>query len=284
MSLARRLTVAAALAGMISLGAAGYVWVAIHIPAVVLAAACTPEPRRPLAGNDGSATYSGSGPITLTLPEKPDPNDPMPRGGSYVYAEGVSNLPPSGFGTLRVTWFDPARDSVVVNDQPLDGASAPPGMTLTEARGSAILLSDPDDAVVLRGVTLAEWQAGAAAQHRGTAGPDLLQGTAADEVFSAGGGFDTINPAGGDDHVIYASGTTIIGNDPPNSGNDSLDLRRFAPGDLTAKVWRGTLRLVTPDGAVQIQGQWSSPSGNVETVRLADCVLDTAALRGLWHD
>ena len=179
-------------------------------------------------------------------------------------------FPTSSFpldNVYQVTWFDAACDSIVVNGQPLDAGSIPPGLTLTHSGTSMILLSGDGYGVVLRGVPLTLWADGAAAQIHGTAGDDSLTGTEGNDVISSGGGNDRIVPGAGDDRIVYAFGTDVIGNTPPNTGIDSLDLRRFAPSELGFAASGNDLLIQTADGSLRVEGQLTG-AGNIEMLLL----------------
>ena len=205
----------------------------------------------------------------------PPPDQMPPRGGSYDYAEAVSDLRSNPPPTLKITKFDPTHDRVVLDGQPLDGVNLPPGLRMEEKQESTVLLF-PDG-----GLTPALWQAGAARQIHGSVGNDALKGGAADDVFVPGSGQDSVTPDAGDDYILYTSGITTILNSPPNLGDDRLDLRRFSTNDLAFHAEGQDLHITSPSGDVLLKGQFSA-SGNIETVLLAEQrVLTSRDLRSM---
>mgnify|MGYP003607048716 CR=1 FL=1 len=222
-----------------------------------------------------------TGAITIDMNNLPPPDQMPPRGGSYDYAEAVSDLRSNPPPTLKITKFDATHDSVVLDGQPLDGVNLPSGLRMEEKQESTVLLFPEGGFVVLRGVTPALWQAGAARQIHGTAGNDALKGGAADDVFVPGSGQDSVTPDAGDDYILYTSGITTILNAPPNLGDDRLDLRRFSATDLAFHAEGQDLRITSPSGDVLLKGQFSA-SGNIETVLLAEQrVLTSGDLRSM---
>lgn len=220
--------------------------------------------------SDGTAPTGGA--ITIDMSKLPDPADPTPGGGSFVYSDGVSNLHSDLSEVLRVTYFDAACDAVVLDGTPLDGKTTEATAArwrITEGKNSALVLLGAEGAVILRGVSLVLWQAGAARQIHGTAGDDNLVGTEQSDVFWSGGGSDRIAPAAGDDHIGYSVGDDVILNTPVNSGSDTLNLRRFSAADLGFTAQAADLIITTPIGKITLQDQLLG-AGNLEMILLAD--------------
>ena len=235
--------------------------------------ACGARSGEDLLPNGNGSTYT-DGPITIDMNDLP-PDDPrMPRGGRYIYPGDASNLKGDDAVVSRVTLYDAACDSIVIDGQPLTRQTLPESFTVVDADGgegvSMVLNFGSDRAVVLRGIPMAYWAAGAAQQKHGTAGPDAMAGDSSDEVFVPGGGPDTVAPAGGNDRVVYSFGDLTIQSTPPNAGQDTLNLSRYKLGDIGLAVDGDDLLLTTTEGTIRIQDQLSSPESNIETLLLAD--------------
>ena len=78
-------------------------------------------------------------------------------------------------------------------------------------------------------------------------------------MISSGGGDDRIVPGAGDDRIVYAFGTDVIGNTPPNTGIDSLDLRRLAPSELSFAASGDDLLIQTADGSLRVETHSGPP-------------------------
>ncbi len=231
-----------------------------------------------------SSLTAGDGSISITMfdPSFYQSEGWTPRGGSYHYADGASNLN-GGEGVRRITYFDAQQDTVVIDGIALNGSTLPPGFTVSEWNGGTVIRYGTDDAVLLRDVTLAEWQSGAAAQILGAAGNDSLVGTAAANVFDGGGGNDTISAGAGDDRINYASGNDVILGNAANTGNDTLDLRRFAAADVHFSIVGADVLITTADGTILLGAQVFRDIGNarsnIENILFSDGTLHEADIR-----
>jgi Ca2+-binding RTX toxin-like protein len=213
----------------------------------------------------------------------------MPLGGSYGHPPDTTNLVTPVAMILRVTLFDAAGDAIVIDGQPVSATTLPPGAILTHSGPEMILRLNGDDDVILRGIPLTYWAEGAARQIHGTAFADVLPGTAGADVLVPGGsktliepgesvnsGPDLVLPGTGDDRIVFSLGNLTIGATPPDSGTDTLDLRRFKRADLTLSRDGADLMIATPDGTIRLVGQNSADS-NIETLLLDGKVPLTAA-------
>jgi hypothetical protein len=223
----------------------------------------------------GSCDYVPGPPVpeeALRVPLQPPLSPegyPIPRGGSYVHGGDLANLPERLSVVLRVTAFDPLRDPVVIGGQPLHTDAITFPWRVFDHNGSMTLLLDGDGAIVLRGVPQSEWAAGLRAQIQGTASPDNLIGSNSNDIFTPGSGLDTVAPARGDDRINFTSGYLVISSSPPNSGNDTLDLRRFSRSDIAVSVEDDDALIFTPDGAIRLQDQFrEGAGGNIEQILL----------------
>ncbi len=225
-------------------------------------------------------------PATAVLAEAPDggPADgpPPPRGGSYVDPGEVADVTREDY-VLRATWFDPWFDTVTVEGQPLSGRSLPPGISVWDHEGSAIIAFGEGQAVVLRGVTVAEWRSGAARQLHGSPADDVLEGTGDLDVIAGGGGADDIVPGDGDDRINYGSGNDVVRGGERNRGHDTLDLRRFGPDDVRFAAQGADALIETPTGTIRLEGQLAGAPGNslanIELVLLREEEVDEAGIR-----
>lgn len=188
-----------------------------------------------------------------------------------------------GGGIQKITSFDFTHDGIVIGGNPLNGASLPTGITASDADGSTVIQYGVDDYVVLRGVSLAQWQAGAAAQILGSAADDVLAGDETDNVFDGGGGNDTIVAGAGNDRINYASDNDVIMGDASNEGIDTLDLRRFNAGDVQFKVAGSGVLITTSDGTILLDSQvlhdLGSTFSNIETILFKDVTFSEADIR-----
>lgn len=234
------------------------------------------------AENLDSGSVSGQGGNEFWIVTSSGDGPRPPRGGAYLKASGGSNVE-SGDGVLRVGGFDAATDTVVVNGHALSGSDLPNGVTAWDYRGSAVIQYGRGEAVVLRGVTVDQWQAGAAGQILGTAAAENLEGTASADVIAGGGGADTITAGAGDDRINFASGDDVILGDLLNAGADTLDLRRFKAGKVTLRVSEEDVLIATPDGTIRLGSQVLHDLGharsNIERILFADGTLDEGAIR-----
>jgi hypothetical protein len=195
----------------------------------------------------------------------------VPRGGSYVHGGDVANLPEDTMDVLRVTAFDAVRDAIVIGGRPLHPDAITFPWRVFDHNGSMTLLLDGDGAIVLRGVPQVAWAAGVLAQRQGTTANDVMVGDGSAEVFVPGSGLDQVSPAAGDDRISFASGYLVVSNDPPNLGDDTLDLRRFAGSDIVTSVEGYDVLIFTADGTIRLSQQFSPGlGGNVERVLFAD--------------
>ncbi len=207
---------------------------------------------------------------------------PPPRGGSYHNSSGASNLS-GGEETRRLTSFNASQDTVVISGVALNGSNLASGVTAYQSGGSTVIAYGTDDNVVLRGVTLAQWQAGASVQILGGAGADSLTGTGGANVFAGGGGADTISAGAGNDRINYASGNDVILGHLSNAGTDTLDLRRFTARDVTFRVSGQDVLITTADGTIrlgsQIQYDLGNARSNIETILLRNRSLTETDIR-----
>jgi len=234
-----------------------------------------------------SLIFSQDVSITVQMSESgttTDPNDGPGRGGHYGDSGDTSNVS-QGAGSsgdadnspLRVTAFDYVNDSIVIDGTALNGSMMPDGVTASEYQGSTFIRYGTYGQIVLRGVTLAHWQSGAAAQILGTPDDESLVGDASEDVFAGGGGNDTIEAGSGDDRINYATGNDVI------LGNDVLDLRRFSTGDVLFSVGGLDVSIATAEGTILLESQARREVGdhrsNIETILFSDGVLTEADIR-----
>ena len=203
------------------------------------------------------------------------PDTRMPRGGRYIYPGRASNLSKDDNVISRVTLYDAACDSIVIDGQPLAGTTLPDSYTVYDGKndnGNSMVLTygEGDRAIILRGIPMAYWAAGAAQQKHGTAGPDAMVGDSSNEVFVPGGGPDTVAPAGGNDRVVYSFGDLTILSNPSNSGEDTLNLSRYTLNDIMLAADGNDLLITTAEGTIRIKDQLSHAGNNIETLMLAD--------------
>ena len=222
-----------------------------------------------------------SGEISMDMNNLPPSENRVPRGGKYVETQGVTNLSGAEENVIRVRMFDAAYDTIVIDGQPLGPDNIPANMTIFDGDGSMVALFGGDGAIILRGIPLEWWAAGARRQQHGTAGRDCLYGNDTAEVFAPGGGFDTIAPGGGDDRINFAFDDLIILSDPPNLCVDTLDLRRFSTGQIGMLIEGYDAVISTPNGTIRVQDQFRELlGGNIERILLADeQVLSMADMR-----
>lgn len=231
-----------------------------------------PDPEE--AGNGGSSGGSGGGGGSS--------GSGAPRGGSFGRAGNVSNLS-GGEGVQRIIAFDAESDVVVVDGEVVNLSDLPEGATASEVNGSVLIRYSDDDYVVLRGVSLAAWEAGAADQIHGTAASETIAGTATDDIVAAGGGDDSIVAGAGNDRIIFTSGNDVIHGDGENTGADVLDLRRFASSDVSFVLDGTDVLIETPDGVIRLEAQVLHDLGhensNIEEIIFADSSLDEETIR-----
>jgi Ca2+-binding RTX toxin-like protein len=219
------------------------------------------------SGSGGSSGGGGGSPI---------------RGGQYLTANSVVDVD-TGIGGYRYSQFDPTKNSVVINGVAQSATALSAGVTVYEASGSTVFRFGHGDFIVLRGVTLAAWQAGSAAQIKGGLGDDVLTGTASADVFVGGDGADTITGGLGDDWINYTSGNDVIVGDMENRGQDTLDLRQFTASQLHFSVSGNDILIQTPNGTIRLENQLRHDLGhsrsNVETILIAGATLTETAIR-----
>lgn len=223
----------------------------------------------------------GGGGVHFTMPEG-GTEDGAPRGGSYGSSGSVSNLV-GGEGVRRISHFDPVKDTVTIGGVALNATGLPAGVMATETNGSTVLRYGEDDAVVLRGVTLAAWTAGAMAQISGASGADSLTGTSLADVIAGGGGADTVSAGSGDDRINYASGDDFILGGTLNRGNDALNLSQYHFDGVVFDVNGSDLVITTSDGVITVEKEFAYAPGheftNIEMIEFADAVLDLESIR-----
>lgn len=232
-----------------------------------------------VGGSISGTSIVGNNVITITMP---DPDDETSgsnggvQGGRYGNSSSGSNLT-GGEGVSRVTGFNTGLNSIVIGGIALGAGSLPTGITASEVNGSTIITYGQDDHVLLRGVSLAAWQTGAAGQILGGLGDDALTGTAGNDVFAGGGGDDTIAAGAGDDHITYSSGDDVILGGLDNTGTDTLDLGRFAASDVRFAVSGDDVLITTTDGTIRLADQVLHEVGdtlsNIEAITFSDGTL-----------
>ncbi|NEY92259.1 calcium-binding protein [Tabrizicola oligotrophica] len=225
----------------------------------------------------------GGASIILTLPDPSTSGSDRPRGGSYGYAEAVSNLS-SADSTQQISYFNSVSDTVVIDGQAINGSNLPAGVVVREVDGSVVIdYAGDGSAIILRGVELVDWLAGAQAQLQGTSAADSLTGTADGDVLAGGSGNDTIVAGAGNDRINYASGNDVIMGDASNEGTDTLDLRRFNASDVRFKIAGSDVLIITSDGTILLNSQVLHDLGdtfsNIEVVLFNDVTLDEAGIR-----
>jgi Ca2+-binding RTX toxin-like protein len=232
-----------------------------------------------IGGSMTGTSIIGNNAITITMPDPDDETSGSSggvHGGRYGNSSSGSNLT-GGEGVSRVTGFNTNLNSIFVGGVALGASSLPTGITASEVDGSTIITYGQDDHVVLRGVSLAAWQAGAAGQILGGLSDDALTGTAGNDVFAGGGGDDTITAGAGDDHITYSSGNDLILGDLDNTGTDTLDLGRFAASDVRFAVSGDDVLITTTDGTIRLADQVlhevGDPLSNIEAITLSDGTL-----------
>lgn len=231
-----------------------------------------------------SAYTTGPSSVSLTLPSSSGSGSAGggPLGGSYFGSSGSSNMK-SGDGVNRLGGFDSSKQTVVVNGAALSATTLMTGMAASEVNGSTVIQYGEDDFVVLRGVSLVDWQTGSAAQILGDAANDSINGTSADDVIASGGGNDTITAGAGDDRINYTSGDDVIMGDSNNTGYDTLDLSRYMSWEVSFSVSDDDVLVSTPDGVIHLHYQVGYDLGhersNIETILFADDTLDEWGIR-----
>ena len=238
-----------------------------------------------VGGTVKGTKLSEDGTVTITLPNPNDPPDTEqnPRGGSYNYAPRATSLS-GGEGTNLITNYNVAKNAVVIDGKVINAQTLGGTITARETSIGTIISYGDDDNVVLRGVTLAQWQAGAAQQIHGTSASEFLNGTTGANVLVSGGGSDRIAAGSGDDLIIYTSGDdVIIGNSTKNTGFDTLDLGRFNAADVHFSVSGWDVLIATPDGTIrleyQIRNELGNSEANIEKIVFKDGSLDETGIR-----
>jgi trimeric autotransporter adhesin len=237
-----------------------------------------------VGGSVDGTEVDDDGSITITMPNPSDPDSEQnPRGGSYGYAPDATSLS-GGEGTTLITGYDAAKDAVVIGGNVINAQTLGGNVTARETSLGTIITYGEDDNVVLRGVTLAQWQAGAAQQIHGTSASEIVNGTTGANVIVSGGGNDTIIAGAGDDRIIYTSGNdVIVGNATYNSGFDTLDLGRFKASDVHFSFSGWDILVITPDGTIRLDYQARYDIGdvksNIERIVFSDGTLDERAIR-----
>ena len=232
-----------------------------------------------------SSIISAPGPThsySFSIADPEESQTGWPFGGSYGNGSLGSNMK-TGDGINRLGAFDPVKQTVVVDGVALSASALTGEMTATEVNGSTVIQYGDDDFIVLRGVALADWQSGSAAQIHGSAGDDSISGTSADDVIASGGGNDVISAGAGDDRINYTSGDTVIIGNSANTGNDTLDLSRFNAEDVMFSVNGNDVVINTADGNIllldQVLHDLGSMQANIETILLANESLDESGIR-----
>lgn len=238
-----------------------------------------------IGGTINGTVIASTGAISYTMPgpeELSGTGGSSPRGGSYG-SSGESSNNKSGDGNTRYTKFDSHNDSVVINGNAITANHLINNVTAHEYNGSTVIHYGADDNIILRGVTLAQWQA-SAAQTVGSSASEVINGTASANVIASGGGNDTLAAGAGDDRINYTSGNDLIlGNTSINYGNDTLDFRRYKMADVHFTVSGHDVQVTTPDGTVTLQYQvryeYGNARSNIESILFSDGTLNEAGIK-----
>ncbi len=192
----------------------------------------------------------------------------------------------SGVGTITISAFDPGTSYLIYDGSAIDPNDTASGYTLSQAGGDVRIDFGNGDVVVLEGVSLADWQAAVATQNLGTAGDDILAGTAEGETFVSGAGNDVIHARRGDDTIVYTSGNDVISGrgSSTNYGNDTLDLSKYAADQVSFRIVAHDVFIDTPDGTIELDYQVRYDVGdarsNIENIIFSDGTLDEAGIAG----
>lgn len=116
-----------------------------------------------------------------------------------------------------------------------------------------------------------------------TDGDDDINGTPISETFAPGAGNDILNPAGGDDTIIYESGDLMLHGASDGTGNDTLDLQKYTSSQVSLGKDGYHCTVTTPDGVITLRfmSLYSQGDGKAaaETILFSDGSMNEAAIR-----
>ncbi len=123
-----------------------------------------------------------------------------------------------------------------------------------------------------------------AIEDQATDGDDTINGTNTGEQITAGSGNDEVYAKGGDDTILYQTGDLIIHGRSHNTGNDTLDLRKYSSNQVTFENSGANVLIRTPDGVITLayQNEYDigSTATNIENILFSDTSLDEIGIRG----
>lgn len=231
-----------------------------------------------IGGTLEGQALSPDGRFYVSLPN-PDGSLGSGRGSNRTNYNG------STFGaeiTTTYSGFAAASSVFVLNSAPVD-PNAPVAGTVISQDGANVLISSSDGDVVLQDVDLTEWQAAAQLQILGASGAETLYASSSAEVIVSGAGDDTIYAMSGDDTISYVSGNDRIVGHKSNYGQDTLDLSQYFAGQVSFRIQGDDIFIFTPEGEIELDQQAAyvprHTRSNIETILLADGMLDDAAIR-----
>jgi len=245
-----------------------------------------------VGGGFNTHMLSDNGTITATMPNT-EPSFSLTdwlasiSGGSGT--GGGNNAPSSttninsGSGPTTILNFDTGTNYLIFDGGAVDPTDTAAGYTLSQVGTNVEVDFGNGDVVTLENTSLANWQTAAATQNFGSAGNDVLTGTAQGETFVAGAGNDVINAASGDDTIVYTSGDDVItGHGTINYGNDTLDLSKYTADQVSFRIVGHDVFIDTPDGSIELDYQVRYDVGhsrsNIENILFSDGALDAAGI------
>ncbi|HGG65001.1 MAG TPA: calcium-binding protein [Rhodobacteraceae bacterium] len=237
-------------------------------------------------------SFSADGTITATMPNT-EPTfsltDWLASISGGTGSGGGNNAPSSttninsGSGTTTVPVFNTSNNYLIYDGNAVDPTDTGAGYTMTQVGANVEIDFGNGDVVTLENTSLTDWQTAAATQSFGSAGGDVLTGTAQGETFVSGAGNDVINGASGDDTIVYTSGDDVItGHGTINYGNDTLDLSKYTADQVSFRIVGHDVFIDTPDGTVELDYQVRYEVGhtrsNIENIIFSDGTLDEAGI------
>ncbi len=245
-----------------------------------------------VGGGFDSQTLSSSGTITATMPNT-EPTfsltDWLASISGGTGSGGGNNAPSSttninsGSGTTTVPVFNTSNNYLIYDGNAVDPTDAAAGYTMTQVGANVEIDFGNGDVVTLENTSLTDWQTAAATQSFGSAGDDVLTGTAQGETFVSGAGNDVIDASSGDDTIVYTSGDDVItGHGTINYGNDTLDLSKYTADQVSFRIVGHDVFIDTPDGTIELDYQVRYDVGhsrsNIENIIFSDGTLDEAGI------
>lgn len=179
--------------------------------------------------------------------------------------------------------FDAANYTVTIDGTTVNPMLAQVGVTVIQIGNDVNISYGSGNHIVLKNLSLAAWQVATSQQVLGTSASEALSGTSGNDLIASGGGNDTISAGAGDDRVVYTSGNDVILGNAANTGNDTLDLRRFAAADVHFSIVGSDVLITTADGTILLGGQVFRDIGdahsNIEHILFSDGTLTEADIR-----